>query len=449
MSDQLFSDGQLAELSNILANLNPNCTVFSPDDLESSEEDDSAAGPETATDATPKYDKKDDICTICNAPNARLCSRCHSASYCSQLCQRIDYPLHKMLCRDVAEEGPRPAGHIRGIYFPVDGNKPEIIWVQIKRTEPGKGAQLKFLLPDGTDFFSQLPYEVIDENQVRCRQSGIGYSRGLRNLKNEGYAIALFCKNETQYAPNSNKSFQACLTTPESYSHPFRGPMIAVRLIPKNWCDDMTLASFRDVIDHIERFRTKCCAKSIQRLSFGTATHPRGVKISCNGERSRGDAPYVSVSASKVPWISGSKGSLSATSAKLGIAIRLWKYPIPDYDLNRGNQDAAFLMKELDPKKETWGWAPQYWDLSIGNVFALRDDGKDLSVREIEILCTFVTKDAQPVIGMALDKSLIAYEEAMETSAEPDMDELEDKCAAFRKEALDFITRENMLKLRG
>ncbi|KAL4904067.1 hypothetical protein BDW74DRAFT_179158 [Aspergillus multicolor] len=336
MSENSENDGQHAELSDLLAN------CFGLNDLELSVDDDSTAGyGAAATDPTIKYDKKENMCTICNAADATLCSRCHSASYCSKTCQRVDYPVHKILCRDVAAQSPRPAEHIRGIYFPVDGRKPEVIWVGIKRAPDGYEAELRYLLPDGTDFFSTgMGYDIIDENPVRCRQSGIGYSRYLSHYKPKGYAVALFCKNNLQYAPNSNKSFQGCLTAPETYNHPYRGLMIAA---------------------------------------------------------------------------------------------------------------AAFLMKELDPMKDTWGWAPQYWDLSIGSVFAMRDNRKDLSVKDVEMLCTFVTKDAQPVIGEALENIHFACVEAedSEESEERDQDELSLECRTFKEKAMEFITRENMFKLRG
>jgi hypothetical protein len=37
-------------------------------------------------------------CTICSKSTKNKCSRCKSAAYCSQRCQKLDLPLHKLLC---------------------------------------------------------------------------------------------------------------------------------------------------------------------------------------------------------------------------------------------------------------------------------------------------------------------------------------------------------------
>lgn len=40
-------------------------------------------------------------CTVFNGLNAKVCSSCHSISYCSSECQKLDWPLHKTICKNL------------------------------------------------------------------------------------------------------------------------------------------------------------------------------------------------------------------------------------------------------------------------------------------------------------------------------------------------------------
>ncbi|KAI0505359.1 hypothetical protein F5B22DRAFT_628302 [Xylaria bambusicola] len=72
-------------------------------------------------------------CLICNKPDAKPCSRCKSALYCSEPCQRADYPVHKLLCASFSSDlANRPTKNsIRAILFPVSSVKPKMIWLEI------------------------------------------------------------------------------------------------------------------------------------------------------------------------------------------------------------------------------------------------------------------------------------------------------------------------------
>ncbi|KAH7312075.1 hypothetical protein BKA65DRAFT_574818 [Rhexocercosporidium sp. MPI-PUGE-AT-0058] len=82
-------------------------------------------------------DKK---CIICNKDTTCKCGTCKSAAYCSFECQKLDIPLHKILCTklvDFLKNNPRPADEYLsryklGILFPVDSKIAELIWVKNK-----------------------------------------------------------------------------------------------------------------------------------------------------------------------------------------------------------------------------------------------------------------------------------------------------------------------------
>ncbi|KAI2791694.1 Mitochondrial chaperone BCS1 [Penicillium oxalicum] len=87
------------------------------------------------------------------------------------------------------------------------------------------------------------------------------------------------------------------------------------------------------------------------------------------------------------------------------MAIRLWKDPDTEFcDDPPGweggmtadsNPNVAFLMMETDASKDEWGWAPMYWNSEIGNVWAVREDGQDLAVNDVAMMCHFARRKLQ------------------------------------------------------
>ncbi|KAL2833870.1 hypothetical protein BDW59DRAFT_156671 [Aspergillus cavernicola] len=168
--------------------------------------------------------------------------------------------------------------------------------------------------------------------------------------------------------------------------------MIAVKEFPDEICADVSLPGFRRLIDFIVGYgATKSPNRAADTTthtlgpttgssapSSRTATEARGVKFRCEGEADlHGPAYYVSVDVTKSMRTSFGNGAISAISARLGMPLRLWKYPISEYRNDppgyRGglcaisNPNVAFLMMAIDPTKSTFGWAPPYRNNEIGN----------------------------------------------------------------------------------
>lgn len=95
-------------------------------------------------------------CVICNKPNSTHCSRCKGAAYCSKECQTKDWLIHKLLCADFAtfNASDRPDDeHFRAIIFPVDEEKPKLVWLDCKwhyegENEDGDDMGFKYQFPD-------------------------------------------------------------------------------------------------------------------------------------------------------------------------------------------------------------------------------------------------------------------------------------------------------------
>ncbi len=90
--------------------------------------------------STPKIE----LCTICSKPTHQKCAGCKTAYYCSSVCQSLDYPLHKLLCKQyipflATRPAPIPNEHSRipttfklAILLPESSVKPELIWLASK-----------------------------------------------------------------------------------------------------------------------------------------------------------------------------------------------------------------------------------------------------------------------------------------------------------------------------
>jgi hypothetical protein len=79
---------------------------------------------------------------------------------------------------------------------------------------------------------------------------------------------------------------------------------------------------------------------------------------------------------------------------------------------------------ETDASKDEWGWAPMYWNSEIGNVWAVREDGQDLAVNDVAMMCHFARRKLQRM-----------FEDVMESGSS----------LVNRQRILDFITWDNMV----
>lgn len=87
------------------------------------------------------------------------------------------------------------------------------------------------------------------------------------------------------------------------------------------------------------------------------------------------------------------------------------------------NPNVAFLMMETDSSKDEWGLAPMYWNSQIGNVWAVREDGRDLAVKDVAMMCHFSRRKLQRM-----------FEDVMESGSS----------SVSRQRVLNFITWDNM-----
>ncbi|KAL4876938.1 hypothetical protein BJY04DRAFT_210300 [Aspergillus karnatakaensis] len=334
-----------------------------------------------------------DCCVMCNKSPGLRCARCRSTYYCSRDCQKSDFPSHRLLCKQFATLPHRPSfEHKRAILFPVGRDKPCLIWIPCKRQADEDGISWTKIDPYpylGTD----KPFKGImriEHNPIRCRNLGSGFVAFAPDKK--GYCVSVIHREAYLEGGSSmNRSVLASVkaSCASITPHQYRGPMIALRGIHHEDYADITLANFRHLMDYLVSYRNHHVRESVPGLQYHAPTAVRGVKICCHGEvKLHGSEPFVSVDVTPANQISLGSGSISPISVCLGMPLRLWKDPDIEFrhdppGWNGGmtadsNLNVAFLMMETDTTKSQWGWAPAYWNSGIGNVWAVREDGRKL-----------------------------------------------------------------------
>ncbi|PWY94460.1 hypothetical protein BO94DRAFT_553404 [Aspergillus sclerotioniger CBS 115572] len=191
------------------------------------------------------------------------------------------------------------------------------------------------------------------------------------------------------------------------------------RFTQKNYAD-IELTGFRHLMDFLVMYASTEVSKSVPDLQYQAPAVVRGVKICSHGEiKLHRSEPFGK--------------SISPIFALLGTPLIFWKDPDAEFHHNppgwntassvSSNENAAYMMMETNPSEPSWGWAPLYWNRDIGNGWVVREDGQDLDVRDVAMMCYFARHKLQPMF---------------EDTITPDS-RLQDK-----KRVLSFITPENM-----
>ncbi|KAL9595102.1 MAG: hypothetical protein Q9219_006645 [cf. Caloplaca sp. 3 TL-2023] len=320
-------------------------------------------------------------CTICLTPNAQLCGKCHSAAYCSIECQQTDWATHKLLCTQFSVLAPRPGPSFRRVFlFPDEGPNPIVFWMD---HEIGKEwMQLRKI----TNF--TIPKRVL------CTHND------LRDLDFEG---TLHFNTDAFTQPDAVMNKSILLVTKGKPAKNWTGPIVVQKSMdvdPADWYGDVTMTDFRNVVDFFMEYRGPVAYEETYPLKHKA----KGVKVNCYGDIRRLGRKFVDVEVPKDHPVF--LANPSPMSELVGMPVKARKYPFDKYwdtmpyqgCLPWSNGTAAFLHLRTDPVRANgWGWAPAYWQNSVGNMLVVRADKKDITPAEVETLCDFCQFKMQPL----------------------------------------------------
>jgi hypothetical protein len=187
-------------------------------------------------------------CIICGSANAKACSTCKSSQYCGAECQKLDRPIHKLLCKAIGDVSARPSGeHKLGILFPADSKTPRLLWVECK-TIRLPGDENAFHIPKvephlGNDNPSPGRM-IITSNQYR--------SLGI------DHTVIVHCRDNFR-SDGSQPNLSAIETSEGKSSVQFKGPLLALHQIgdanePYAFFKDVTLEDLRIVVDWFKTY---------------------------------------------------------------------------------------------------------------------------------------------------------------------------------------------------
>ncbi|KAF3015603.1 hypothetical protein E8E14_009708 [Neopestalotiopsis sp. 37M] len=211
-------------------------------------------------------------CTLCEAPDARICERCKSARYCSVDCQSDDWKVHKLLCKSFSkfDMSERPSeDYFRAIVFPENVSKPELVWIYCQwLDQPG----LEWQEPNAAPFLCDwgTPAGILVETDAILQ----------RNLPNP---IVIYTQNERLEGSSSTRSVSAVVATIPGYHNGWRGPIVAVGKKMHNGqpiaCRDLDMEDFRYIADFLIAHR-----RWSRDVPGPTTDFVKGVRMNCDSD---------------------------------------------------------------------------------------------------------------------------------------------------------------------
>ena len=233
--------------------------------------------------ATPTADL---FCAICDTPGVHACSGCHEVRYCSKECQKVDWPIHKLVCKTFVtefSEAKRPDSkqpgmqHRRAIFFPEDEERPRFIWLPISGlNESGQGiADIAELGPNNSGITHA---STINSNAVLHR---------LLDRHITLRAKVSLINDELQYISDTpNKSLQG---VDKELSTFFIGPLLAYGSGENpgdGWANkhpDLGPTDFRHVVDFL-RLEHYTGSGEQWTYAIGDGEKIEGVRLNCAGD---------------------------------------------------------------------------------------------------------------------------------------------------------------------
>ncbi|MCJ1433199.1 hypothetical protein MMC27_002558 [Xylographa pallens] len=305
-----------------------------------------------------------------------------------------------MLCKAIKAVPTRPdTAHKLGLLFPQDAKTPQLVWINCRRAINPHPMEEDYTLesPDIAHLMGPNP-DYLDDMLIQHNM--------LRAFELD-HTLRLNYR-ETFLQDGSKKNRSVSETTTGPVRHDWRGPLLTMRQrdIEQDGnivYEDVTLSDLRHTVDWFSSYTNQS--------QYYTRTKVQGVKITCEGDRK--------VSGNPMPWIAVAvprdhpvfmQKTPPEISRLVELPVLVKKYPPDrawkDHRQSYNNVQATFLHVDADPKSQGWGWAPPEWQSYVGSVLVVRQDNKDLTPQQAEVLCDFCYGSMQSKFEASLEGTM-------------------------------------------
>lgn len=341
---------------------------------------------------------------------SKLCAGCRNIRYCSRAHQKLDWSVHKHVCKQFRKLEPPPSPElIRVIYLPVDKTEPEFRYVSV-------GTKTSQDVPDcASEFDLDQPLNTWRQRCTRgCRDD---FEEGILHVQ-ECYGIYVFTHEDTKITTRDTRPNRCIEQLTNGEIAQWRGPVLAFgRRTSGSNCRDLDTTDFKVIVDQICR-----------SVRFKDSNIIRGVRINCDGHVKVNKQPQFEAGAIRVR-ASMPENKLDLPRLVFGYSLRILLLQTEN-NLDARNPMASLLNLACGNGGKPWGYYKrQKW----GDCFVMREDGKPLAVEDLKAFCNWVDKDVRKRFNTA--RKITTQAMKMINTGDP-----WPKIEQARNEVLDMIT---------
>lgn len=317
--------------------------------------------------------------TDCIAKASARCRGCKNARYCSEDCERSDWPLHKQVCQQWSKTLEVTSGATVVLVF-----APNLRRVTLSAVY------------NVDDLVSSFTYEERVSTNMKHGHALENHILVLSNSTPRPHHVERTRSDDI--SPTQNRALAHLVGRDGTEEKPgalWPGTVMAV------WCnvyDVLTSASFVNFqphfLRHLRDFFVEFGNENVDRPFTDGRQTTIGIKMNCKGERIEHEVDYfesVNIPLDHPIWLTDS----TPISAQVGFPIKIRRY-VTEGDTagheEPANQPITFLHQNITDNEDEllgYGWAPWEWQDFVGTALVVRQDQQPLTQKDIEAMCDF------------------------------------------------------------
>ncbi|KAF1357527.1 hypothetical protein EJ07DRAFT_128144 [Lizonia empirigonia] len=312
----------------------------------------------------------------------QVCGGYKSIKYCSQVCQKLDWPIHKLICKTYKDfVASCPVHHHNSlIYFPVNESQSRFVWMRIEggHYHPSREELTKHNIEIGCpDAEGHVSVKTFDINVALDRSIG---SESILFAPPSAAQCCSCCKDK--YKAN-NSLFGVDVELADT----LRGPILAWAMRLEDHTThqshpiDLGPMGFRHMVDEL-RLHYNEVVEGYRKLdsenpSFKGIT---GVRINCQGDQQFFYKPYLEPYVAPRPSLLEQSLLPTPVADRLGMSLHVYKVaPAPIW---RDRQLTSRMHNCCSAYLNIFIVMPD----DIGSLIVIRKDGVELKPQMIQAL---------------------------------------------------------------